>query len=162
MQSRASRLGQAAVCHFACERVLEDVLDLSLERRALAPVDEVACLERLDVRGQASTSSYTGPVQNTRPITAAACSAAFSGSAEHVDARREHRLHRVRYLEARRHVVGMPPPSRVPASRVDQAAEDLLDEEGISFRPFDDDLRMRGGSSPASSESTSDSRGPGG
>ena len=62
-------------------------------------------------------SSYTGPVQNVRPITAAACKAALSASPEQVDARGEHRLHGVGDREVGRQLGAVPVAVRGAARR---------------------------------------------
>src|SRR5205807_10317416 len=51
---RAARLRQPVVGNLTRQRVLEHVLDLTLERRARAPADEVTALKSAQVRFEAA------------------------------------------------------------------------------------------------------------
>ena len=89
-----------------------------------------------------TTRASTGS-GNSLPITAAACSTAFSRCAEPVDARREHGLHARRHrrvLDRAREPVGAA--LALEAAGLDQRLDHLLDEERVARGPLADQLRQ--------------------
>src|SRR2546430_17187859 len=82
------------------------------------------------------------------------------GFGQKIDARGKHRLDRVRDLESRRKLVRVPPAvDPLEQTRVDEAAEHFLDENGFPSERSTTSLRTCGGKSPPSKESTRDAAG---
>ena len=134
------RLCQTSVCDVARERVLEDVLDLAFERRSRPAANQVAALEQMEVRLDVADELVDRPGPEHASDDRRSLQRSFLGLVEQVDARREHGLDGVWNLEAGRQLPSTPA-AVLPLQHagVDQVAQHLLDEEGISFGAFHDE-----------------------
>ena len=145
MEAGPLRSHQTAVGDLSSERVLDRELALSGDRRARPVPDEVALLEHakvwLDVLQQLADG--TGP--EGAADHGGCLQRRFLGRLEQVDTGGENRLHRVGNDEVVGKIASCPATVHsLEHALVDQRANELLDEEGIAFRPLDDDLANRG------------------
>ena len=141
MELGAARLREALVGDLARQRVLERVFGLALERGPRAPADEVTVLEDAEVGLLLAEQLVhrAGPEDSADD-----CGGLESGLVrrlEQIDARGEDRLHRIGHGESGRQRRRAPRAVRpLQHALVDQAADDLLDEERIPLGCFQDQV----------------------
>ena len=145
VQLRPLRLRQAAVGDLTRQRVLYRILTLARQRRAGAPADEVALGKQLEV-GHAADEL----IDRAGPEHAADYRRRLQRRLlcrrQQVDAGGEHRLHRVRDLEALRQLCAGP--GAVAAhehAAINQRRQQLLDEEWVALCPLDHGVPHRRG-----------------
>src|SRR2546427_6928371 len=124
----------ARVRHFACDRVLDRVLALALDRRAQPEPDEISFLEQAEVRLRFWAELVDGAAPEDAADDRGGLEGFLLGGREQVDARRHHGLHRVRHQKTTRKLLHRP--AAVPVleqALIDQGPEHLFHKEGIAF-----------------------------
>ena len=120
----AARLGNAAVDHLPCQRVLERVLRLASDRRGRPAADEVAIFEDRPRDGPAADKLQCRPAPEDAADDRRRLERRLVLARECVDASREDRLNRVRQLLHDR-------------AGLDDSRQQLFEEERIPLRPLD-------------------------
>ena len=135
MEPRAPRFREGGVGDLAGQRVLEGEFALAFERRDRSPADEVALLERSEVRVSSPDELAHGAWPEHAPDHRGRLQPVLLGGIEEVDPRSDHRLHGVGDGVADWELERLPRAVVAPEdARVDEAADELLDEERVSFR----------------------------
>ena len=124
----------ARVRHFACDRVLDRVLALALDRGSEPAPDEISFLEQAEVGLRSRAKLVDGAAPEDATDDRGGLERLLLGGLEQVDARRHERLHGVRNEKPTRKLPHRPGAVLLlEQALIDQRAEHLFQEEGIAF-----------------------------